>query len=279
MTDPLRPLATEPIRWDAFQAVLFDLDGVLTPTAEVHERAWKQMFDDSLLARATDSVPFSRDDYLRYVDGKARFDGVRSFLQSRGIVLPDGELDDPPGDTSVSAVGNRKNELFAQTLARDGIQAYPGSVALLDVLASMGTRVAVVSSSRNAPEVLRAAGLDTRFSVVIDGTVAAHRGLAGKPAADMYAAAAADLGVSPDRTAVVEDALSGVAAGRAGRFGLVLGVDRGAGAPALLANGADIVVPDLAVTLPAHPAHPAHPAKPAPAEQPTSSATAPGHGS
>ncbi len=276
MTDPLRPLATEPIRWDAFQGVLFDLDGVLTPTAQVHERAWKQMFDDFLLTRATDNAPFSPDDYLRYVDGKARFDGVRSFLQSRDIVLPDGELDDPPGDTSVSALGNRKNELFAQTLACDGIQAYPGSVALLDVLASMGTRVAVVSSSRNAPEVLCAAGLDTRFSVVIDGTVAAHRGLAGKPAADMYAAAAADLGVSPDRTAVVEDALSGVAAGRAGRFGLVLGVDRGAGAPALLANGADIVVPDLAVTLPAHPAHPAKPVQP---EQQTSSARAPGHGS
>ena len=270
MTDPSRPLATEPIRWNAFQAVLFDLDGVLTPTAEVHERAWKQMFDEFLFARAADSVPFGPDDYLQYVDGKARFDGVRSFLRSRNIALPDGHLDDPPGDTTVSALGNRKNELFAQTLARDGIQAYPGSVALLDVLASHGTLVAVVSSSRNAPDVLRAAGLDTRFSVVIDGTVAAHRGLAGKPAADMYLAAATDLGVSPDRAAVIEDALSGVASGRAGGFGLVLGVDRGAGAPALLANGADIVVPDLSATLPGPPAQTRAP------HQSTSSTTPPG---
>lgn len=249
---------------------MFDLDGVLTPTAEVHERAWKQMFDQFLFARATDSVPFRPDDYLRYVDGKARFDGVRSFLRSRDIVLPDGHLDDPPGDATVSALGNRKNQLFAQTLAREGIQAYPGSVALLDVLASLGTLVAVVSSSRNAAQVLSAAGLDTRFSVVIDGTVAAQRGLAGKPAADMYAAAAADLGVTPDSAAVVEDALSGVASGRAGRFALVLGVDRGAGAPALLANGADIVVPDLSATLPAKPAQP---------EQPTSSVSTPRPGS
>lgn len=260
MTDPSRPLASEPIRWDEFQAVLFDLDGVLTPTAEVHERAWKQMFDEFLLADHTGQPPFSADDYLTFVDGKARFDGVRSFLRSRDIVLPDGHLSDPPGDTTVSALGNRKNQLFGQTLVRDGIQAYPASVDLLDLLASMGTAVAVVSSSRNAPDVLRAAGLDWRFSVVIDGTVAAHRGLAGKPAADMYEAAADDLGVSPDRSAVVEDALSGVASGRAGGFALVLGVDRGAGAQALLANGADIVVPDLSATLPGHTGQPAQPA-------------------
>jgi beta-phosphoglucomutase family hydrolase len=259
MTDPSRPLASEPIRWDAFRAVLFDLDGVLTPTAEVHERAWKQMFDEFLFARSAQSAPFGSDDYLHHVDGRPRFDGVRSFLQSRDIALPDGRLDDPPGDATVCALGNRKNQLFARTLARDGIQAYPGSVALLDVLASLGTSVAVVSSSRNAPDVLRAAGLSSRFSVVIDGAVAAQRGLAGKPAPDMYTAAAADLGVSPDETAVVEDALSGVASGRAGRFAMVLGVDRGAGARALLANGADIVVPDLSATLPAHAEQPQRP--------------------
>ena len=255
MTDA-RPLATQPIRWRSFDAVLFDLDGVLTPTAEVHERAWKQMFDEFLLSAApgpdgsSTNVPFSGDDYLQYVDGKPRFDGVRSFLLSRGIVLPDGQLTDPPGDTTVSALGNRKNQLFAQTLARDGIVAYPGSLALLDVLAASGVPAAVVSSSRNAPDVLRAAGLDERFPVVIDGSVAAARGLRGKPAPDMYLAAAEDLGVLPRRTAVVEDALSGVASGRAGGFALVLGIDRGAGAPALLANGADLVVPDLAATLP-----------------------------
>lgn len=251
---PQRPLATEPIRWEAFQAVLFDLDGVLTPTAEVHLRAWKQMFDDFLATTSTATgraePPFSELDYVRYVDGKARFDGVRSFLASRNIVLPDGDLADPPGDTTVCALGNRKNQLFSQVLARDGMQPFAGSAAVLDLLVSLGVAVAVVSSSRNAPDVLRAAGLASRFHVVIDGAVAAQRHLAGKPAPDMYLAAAADLHVAPSLTAVVEDALSGVAAGRAGGFALVLGVDRGAGADALLSHGADVVVTDLDQTLP-----------------------------
>jgi beta-phosphoglucomutase family hydrolase len=254
MTDPLRPLATEPIRWDDLDAVLFDLDGVLTPTAEVHERAWGQMFDDFLTGFAARTggtqAPFSGDDYLRYVDGKARFDGVRSFLASRGIELPEGNITDPPGDTSVCALGNRKNQLFAEVLKRDGMRPYPGSVAVLDRLAARGIPVAVVSSSRNAPDVLQAAGLASRFDVVIDGNVAAQRGIAGKPAPDMYLTAANDLGVSPHRAAVVEDALSGVAAGHAGGFGLVLGVDRGAGADALRQHGADVVVNDLSSTLP-----------------------------
>jgi beta-phosphoglucomutase family hydrolase len=255
MTDaPLRPLATEPIRWDTFDAVLFDLDGVLTPTAVVHERAWKHMFDEFLAGVRPPTEltrqPFNEDDYLRYVDGKPRFDGVRSFLTSRAIELPEGTETDPPGEGSICALGNRKNELFAQTLERDGIDPYPGSVAVLDLLASLGTKIAVVSSSRNAPEVLRASGLAPRFEVVVDGNVAAERGLPGKPAPDMYTTAAADLGVEPVRSAVVEDALSGVAAGSAGGFALVLGIDRGAGADALRAHGADLVVPDLAATLP-----------------------------
>lgn len=248
-----RPLATEPIRWDAFQAVLFDLDGVLTPTAEVHQRAWKQMFDTFLTVHnariGAHERPFDDDDYLRFVDGKPRFDGVRSFLASRHIVLPEGDITDAPGDTTVCALGNRKNHLFSAVLARDGMKPFPGSVAVLDRLHSLGVGVAVVSSSRNAPEVLNAAGLASRFQVVIDGNVSAQRGIAGKPAPDMYLAAAADLHVSPARTAVVEDALSGVAAGHAGGFALVLGIDRGAGAAALLSHGADVVVRDLGDTL------------------------------
>jgi beta-phosphoglucomutase family hydrolase len=252
MTD--RPLATLPIRWAELDAVLFDLDGVLTPTADVHERAWKEMFDAFLVGinvvTGRTELPFSADDYVRFVDGKARFDGVRSFLASRDIVLPDGDITDPPGDATVCGLGNRKNQLFGEVLARDGMQPYPGSVLLLDLLASLGTKVAVVSSSRNAPDVLRAAGLSQRFAVVIDGSVSAARHMVGKPAPDMYLAAAADLGADPVRSAVVEDALSGVAAGHAGGFGLVLGVNRSAGADALRAHGADIVVNDLADTLP-----------------------------
>ncbi|MCU1360980.1 MAG: haloacid dehalogenase-like hydrolase, partial [Ilumatobacteraceae bacterium] len=151
MTDaPGRPLASAPIRWDAFAAVLFDLDGVLTPTAEVHQRAWKQMFDDFLASTTgTAQPPFSDDDYLRFVDGKARFDGVRSFLASRSIVLPEGELSDPPGDSTVCALGNRKNQLFSEELARDGMRPYPGSVADLELLQSLGVAEAEETSSRN----------------------------------------------------------------------------------------------------------------------------------
>jgi beta-phosphoglucomutase-like phosphatase (HAD superfamily) len=178
---PPEPSPGHPIDWTQFQAVLFDLDGVLTPTAEVHERAWKTMFDEFLATRTEPQRAFDGDDYLRYVDGKQRFDGVRSFLASRGIALADGDADDAPGGTSVSALGNRKNRLFAETLERDGMHAYPGSVAVLDLLAAAGVDVAVVSSSRNAPDVLRAARLAHRFDVVVDGNVAAARGLPGKP--------------------------------------------------------------------------------------------------
>lgn len=230
------------IHWERFAAFLFDLDGVLTPTAEVHERAWSMMFNAFL----GDRPPFTQDDYLAYVDGKPRYDGVRSFLASRGIVLPEGQPTDPPGEGSVCALGNRKNQLFTEVLQRDGIAPYPGSIALLDELDARGVQKAVVSSSRNAPDVLRAAGLASRFTVVVDGAVAAAEHLAGKPRPDTYLFAASRLGVEAGDSVVVEDALSGVAAGRAGSFGMVLGVDRGAGAEALLAAGATAVVADLA---------------------------------
>jgi beta-phosphoglucomutase family hydrolase len=231
------------VRWDDFQAVLFDLDGVLTPTADIHHHAWTRMFDEFLVPRGL--PPFTDADYLAYVDGRPRFDGVRTFLASRGIVLPDGEVSDPPGDGSVGALGNRKNELFQEVLRDEGIVPYPGSIRLLDELADRGKRLAVVSSSRNAREVLDAAGLTSRFPVIADGVVAAERGIAGKPAPDLFLDAARSLGVAPAHAVVVEDAVSGVAAGRTGDFGLVIGVDRGAGHDALRESGADVVVDDL----------------------------------
>jgi beta-phosphoglucomutase family hydrolase len=253
-----------PVDWSAFDAVLFDLDGVLTPTAEVHQRAWKEMFDEFLSRHAPGLAdggaddparPFDDDDYLRYVDGKPRFDGVRAFLASRGISLPEGDVGDAPTALTVCGLGNRKNELFGQVLGRDGMHPFPGSVRVLDHLDRLGVQVAVVSSSRNTPSVLRAAGLAERFEVVVDGNVAAARHIAGKPAPDMYLEAARELGAAPRRAVVVEDAISGVEAGRAGGFALVLGVDRGAGVEALRAHGADLVVDDLARTLdPADPA-------------------------
>jgi beta-phosphoglucomutase family hydrolase len=232
---------------DRFAAVLFDLDGVLTPTADIHTRAWTTMFDEYLVPRGMS--PFTDDDYLRFVDGRPRFDGVRTFLASRDITLPDGDPADPAGDGSVSALGNRKNDLFQEILRRDGIDPYPGSLRYLAHLEERGTKVAVVSSSRNAGEVLTAAGLAPRFDVVTDGLVAAERHIPGKPAPDMFLDAAARLGVAPADAVVVEDAVSGVAAGHAGHFGLVIGVDRGAGAAALRSAGADLVVDDLAELL------------------------------
>ncbi len=223
--------------WRAFEAVLFDLDGVITPTAEIHEHAWSELFAD---------YDYTEADYLRYIDGKPRYDGVRSFLASRHVVLPDGEPTDPPGVDTVCALGNRKNELFNTILERDGIEPYPGSAATLDLLAEHDVAAAIVSSSKNARTVLDAAGLGERFDVVVDGTVAAEHHIAGKPAPDMFTYAAGRLGVAPHRAVVVEDAVSGVAAGAAGGFAVVIGVDRGAGVPALLAHGATFVVADLA---------------------------------
>ena len=229
-------------RWTDYEGVLFDLDGVITPTAEIHEHAWGELFAD---------YDYTTADYLRYIDGKPRYDGVRSFLASRDVELPEGSPDDAPGTDTVCAMGNRKNALFNEILERDGIAPFPGSQATLDLLAAAGVPSAIVSSSKNAVPVLDAAGLGDRFDVVVDGTVAADLGLAGKPAPDGYLHGAEQLGTDPARTVVVEDATSGVAAGRAGDFAVVIGVDRGAGEAALREHGADLVVDDLADLLPA----------------------------
>lgn len=240
-------------------AALFDLDGVLTPTAEVHMRAWSRMFNEYLAARRThptvagpdeDLSPYTDADYFEHVDGKPRYNGVRDFLASRGIDLPLGAPSDPPEAETACGLGNRKNVSFAYVLTTEGVQPYPGSVRLLDYLATAGVAVAVVSSSQNADAVLKAAGLRDRFEVVIDGMLAHAEGLPGKPAPDTYLRAAAALGVPKERAVVFEDATSGTAAGRAGHFGLVVGVDRGVGATALLDSGADLVVSDLAELLP-----------------------------
>lgn len=232
------------VDWNDFDAALFDLDGVITPTAEVHMRAWGQMFNDFLTDRGVDE-PYTDDDYFRYVDGKPRYDGVRSFLESRGIELDEGTHDDAPDAETIGGLGNRKNVVFEEILERDGVEAYPGSVALVEKLEAAGTPMAIVSSSRNAPKVLRAAGMIDHFPVIVDGNVAGERQLAGKPAPDTFLFAAQQLDVEPARAAVFEDALSGVAAGHAGRFGVVVGVDRGVGADALREHGADEVVSDL----------------------------------
>ena len=228
--------------WRAFGAVLFDLDGVITPTASIHEHAWGELFAE---------FDYTEADYLAHIDGKPRYDGVRSFLASRDVVLPEGDPSDPPGTDTVCAMGNRKNELFNTILARDGIAPYGGSAATLDLLTDHAIPAAIVSSSKNARTVLEAAGLATRFDVVVDGVVAVERHIQGKPAPDMFVEAAAELDVPVDRCVVVEDAVSGVAAGAAGGFAAVIGVDRGAGHDALLSHGATLVVDDLAELLPA----------------------------
>lgn len=235
--------------WKDFDAALFDLDGVLTPTADVHMRAWSDMFNAFLDARGGEE-PYTDADYFAYVDGKPRYDGVRSFLTSRGIELPEGGPDDAPDAETVCGLGNRKNDAFNAVLERDGVEPYPGSLALVDALRAKGVQLAVVSSSQNAPAVLAAAGIADRFPVVVDGRVARDAGLPGKPAPDTFLEAAARLGVTTERSVVLEDAESGVAAGRAGDFGLVVGVDRGAGAETLRERGADVVVTDLAELLP-----------------------------
>jgi HAD superfamily hydrolase (TIGR01509 family) len=219
---------------------------VLTPTAEVHMQAWRDLFVDYLTTKGVVDRPYVDSDYFDHIDGKPRYDGVRSMLASRGLTLPDGDPTDPADAETVCGLGNRKNAFFAAVLHDDGVSPYPGSVALLDHLDRLGTKVAVVSSSKNAPAVLDAAGLADRFEVVVDGVVATDEGLAGKPSPATYVAAAAKLGVPVARSVVVEDAVSGVAAGHAGDFGLVVGVDRGVGRDRLTEAGADVVVDDLA---------------------------------
>lgn len=236
------------VDWTDYDAALFDLDGVITPTAEVHMRAWAQMFGDFLASRGIDE-PYTDDDYFTYVDGKPRYEGVKSFLESRGIDLPAGDPSDDSSKETVAGLGNRKNQDFEEILNTEGVQAYPGSITLVKALLERGTKLAIVSSSRNAPAVLRAADALDYFPVIVDGKVAAERGLAGKPAPDTFLDAADQLGVAKERAVVFEDALSGVAAGHAGDFGLVVGVNRGVGADKLIDNGADVVVDDLAELL------------------------------
>ena len=239
---------------DSVRACLFDLDGVLTQTAKVHARAWKQMFDEYLRARAErtgeELVPFdAHDDYDAYVDGKPRYDGVRDFLASRGIELPEGEKDAPPAAETVHGLGNRKNELVLAIMEKDGVEPYEGSVRYLHAARDAGLRRAVVSSSANCRDVLIAAGIEELLEVRIDGIVAAEEKLAGKPAPDTYLAAAKKLGVEPAEAAVFEDALAGVESGRAGGFGCVVGVNRVGQAEALAEHGASVVVDDLAELL------------------------------
>jgi beta-phosphoglucomutase family hydrolase len=239
---------------DGIEACLFDLDGVLTQTAKVHSAAWKQMFDEYLQCRADREgepfVPFDPGaDYNEYVDGKPRYDGVRSFLQSRGIELPDGSPDDPPAAETIDGLGNRKNELVLELIERDGVDAYEGSIRYAKAAREAGLRRAVVSSSTNCRDVLEAADMLDLFEEVVDGNVAREQGLKGKPAPDTFLAGARAVGVEADRAAVFEDAVAGVEAGRAGSFGFVVGVDRVGHADALRRHGADVVVEDLAELL------------------------------
>ncbi len=240
---------------DGVSACLFDLDGVLTQTAKVHAAAWKEMFDAFLRQRAERTgerfVPFDAGhEYDTYVDGLPRADGVRTFLAARGIELPDGDADDPPGTETVRGLGLRKNELVLRLIQDQGVDPYEGSVRYLHAARDAGLRRAVVSSSTNCRQVIEAAGIADLLEARIDGEVAERDGLRGKPAPDTFLAGARALGVAPEEAAVFEDALAGVEAGRAGAFAAVIGVDRTGQAEALSAHGASRVVADLAELLP-----------------------------
>lgn len=232
---------------EEISACLFDMDGVLTNTAKVHSKAWKEMFDAFLREREGDGFqPFDiATDYVEYVDGKLRQDGVRSFLQSRNIELPEGNPDDPPDAETAHGLGNRKNERVQQLIREKGVEVFEGSVRFVELAREAGLRTAVVSASKNTPEVLRVTGMADLFEARIDGIAAAERNLPGKPAPDTFIAAADALDMRPGQCAIFEDATSGVQAGRVGRFGWVVGVDRVGRAAELLAHGADVVVEDL----------------------------------
>ncbi len=239
---------------DGVSACLFDMDGVVTQTAVVHAAAWKEMFDDFLRGYAastgTPFVPFdARAEYDEYVDGKPRLDGTRSFLESRGIHLPEGAPDDPPGTPTLYGLSNRKNALVLAKIAAGGVQVYEGTITYIRTVKAGGISTAIVSASANTQLVLDSAGIAGLFDVRMDGVVAKQRGLRGKPAPDTYLAAADMLHVTAKQAAVFEDAQAGVAAGRAGGFALVVGVDRVGQAAELRAHGADIVVKDVAELL------------------------------
>lgn len=238
---------------DGITTCLFDLDGVLTQTAKVHAAAWKQMFDEYLRERAERQgeqfSQFTIDDYDRYVDGKPRYDGVRSFLTSRGIELPQGAPSDPPGAETVDGLGNRKNVLVLEMIQEHGVEPYEGSVRFVHAARDVGLHAAVVSSSTNCRDVLHAAGILDLFHTIVDGVVADHKHLKGKPAPDTYLEGAREVGVEAAQAAVFEDALAGVESGRAGNFGFVVGVDRVGQATELREHGADVIVKDLAELL------------------------------
>lgn len=234
---------------ERFAAVLFDMDGVLTATASLHQAAWKEMFDAYLrqiaLDRGTSFEPFEPNDYKRYVDGKLRYDGVAAFLGSRNIELPWGDPGDDPSRETVCGLGNRKNAMIQELLRTRGADVFDSSISLVRRLRAGGVKTAVVSASKNCVAILEAAGISELFDTRVDGNVAAELNLAGKPAPDTFLEAARRLDVPPNQAVVVEDAISGVQAGRAGNFGLVVGVDRAGDPEALRAGGADIVVTDL----------------------------------
>ena len=245
-----QPKSSGVITRERYDAVLLDLDGVITDTANLHAACWKQMFDEYLQKRATQRGeafhPFDiATDYRLYVDGKPRYDGVRDFLTSRGIRLPEGSPDDPPQAETVDGLGNRKNDLVNRIIEDKGVEPYEGSVELIRQLRHRGFKIAVVTSSQNCTAVLKAAKLDHFFDVQVDGNVIHAQHLAGKPAPDTYLMAARLLGVEPARAVVIEDAISGVEAGAAGNFGLVIGVARKGNAEELKHQGAHVVVKDL----------------------------------
>jgi alpha,alpha-trehalase len=245
----MEDLQSQRIDPDRFDALLVDLDGVVTKTADVHAAAWKRLFDEVLRRRAARSAqdfrPFTEADYRSYVDGRPRYEGVRSFLAARGITLPYGSPEDDPGEETICGLGNRKNGYFLRHMEENGVEVFEATVDFIRRARARGMRAALVTSSENGAAVLEAAGLPDLFDVRVDGTDIVRLGLAGKPAPDTFLEAARRLGVAPERSVVVEDAVSGVQAGRAGGFGLVVGVGAGDGAGELLRNGADLVVRDL----------------------------------
>lgn len=234
------------ISWSDYEAVLFDLDGVLTPTADIHEQAWRETFETVLPQVAVgDQKEYRDDDYAEHIDGRPRYEGVAQLLEAHDVALPEGSSDEDPGPESVSSIGNMKNSRFLEILERDSIRPFEGALALIERLEAEGVAVAVVSSSKNARRVLEAAGLLPAFGVIVDGVTVEEQGLEGKPAPDPFLFAAERLGAAPRDCVIVEDALSGVRAGKAGAFGLVVGVARDGEEDDLLAAGADIVVEDL----------------------------------
>ena len=245
-----QPKSRSVINRDKYEAVLLDLDGVITDTANLHAACWKQMFDEYLRKRATQKSeafrPFDlATDYRLYVDGKPRFDGVRDFLTSRGIQLPEGSPDDPPQVETVGGLGNRKNDLVNEVIEDTGVKPYEGSIQFIHHLSRHGFKIGVVTSSQNCATVLKAAKLDAFFEVQVDGNMIQTEQLAGKPAPDTFLIAAKLLGVEPARAVVIEDAISGVQAGSNGNFGLVIGVARKGNAEELKQHGAHLVVSDL----------------------------------